>query len=282
MLLNRERELRQKLSAKSAGQNRAAIQTEEQAAAFSREITEVTAELEQVEAFRKLLATSLQRATNPAIRLLRGLERASRFPDDVAVWGGVPFIKADLRLPESAAEREAVAAALVDRLVAAAEVPGGLRLVQLLVRELTRGGGLAVKIVKPEVYRRLLYEPVERLRAFSRGEQLTAAILLYCTLARLRAQERGKRRSPTSVLILDNPLGTCSKPEFVELQRQMARTHGVQLIYTTGIEDLEALARLPNVVRLRNAHRDTRGRMHVTADGKPSSALEAVRIARRE
>lgn len=49
-LLIRERELRQKLSAKSAAQNRAASQTEEQAATFSREITEVTAELEQVEA----------------------------------------------------------------------------------------------------------------------------------------------------------------------------------------------------------------------------------------
>ncbi|HQR36139.1 MAG TPA: CHAT domain-containing protein [Blastocatellia bacterium] len=49
-LLNRERELRQKLSAKSAAQNRAASQSEEQVATFSREITELTAELEQIEA----------------------------------------------------------------------------------------------------------------------------------------------------------------------------------------------------------------------------------------
>lgn len=49
-LLNRERELRQKLSAKSAAQNRAASQSAEQAATFSREMTELTAELEQVEA----------------------------------------------------------------------------------------------------------------------------------------------------------------------------------------------------------------------------------------
>lgn len=49
-LLDRERELRQKLSAKAAGQNRAASQSEEQAATFSREISALTAELEQTEA----------------------------------------------------------------------------------------------------------------------------------------------------------------------------------------------------------------------------------------
>jgi hypothetical protein len=244
-------------------------------------IAALSGELDQVESFRKLLATALQRATDPALRLLRGLERASRFPEGEAVWGGEPFIKVELRLPPSAAEREAVAATLIDRLVqAGSDIPGGLRLVQLFVRELTRGGGLSVKIVKPEVFRRLCYEPVDRLRAFSRGEQLTAAILLYCTLAQLRAQERGKRRSPTSVLILDNPLGTCSRPEFVELQRAMARAHRVQLIYTTGIEDLEALGRLPVVLRLRNAHQDTRGRMHVTSE--PAPPVQVARIARRE
>jgi CHAT domain-containing protein len=50
VLLTRERELRQRIDAKSAAQNRAASQTEEQAATFSREMTELTAELEQVEA----------------------------------------------------------------------------------------------------------------------------------------------------------------------------------------------------------------------------------------
>jgi CHAT domain-containing protein len=49
-LLARERELRQRLSAKSSAQNRAASLSEEQAAVFSRELSELTAELEQVEA----------------------------------------------------------------------------------------------------------------------------------------------------------------------------------------------------------------------------------------
>jgi hypothetical protein len=239
-------------------------------------IATVEDSLAEVNRHRGLLADSLQRAADPAFDLLRRLERSSIFPREVAVWGSSPFLKVSLRIPGTAEERRAVALQLVDTVVAQREVPSGLKLVQRLVRELTRGGGLTVMLLKPEAHRRLHYEPIEQLRAFSRGEQLTAAILLYCTLARLRAMERGRSRTPTSVLILDNPLGTCSNPELVQLQLAMAAAHGVQLIYTTGIEDLEALGQLTNIVRLRNAHQDVRGQRHVTAE-----PLEATRIAIR-
>ena len=39
---------------------------------------------------------------------------------------------------------------------------------------------------------------------FSGGEQLTSAILLYCTLAQLRVRRRGHFRRHSSVLALDN------------------------------------------------------------------------------
>jgi hypothetical protein len=81
------------------------------------------------------------------------------------------------------------------------------------------------------------------------------------------------------VLVLDNPVGACSHPELLELQRDMARSHGVQLVYTTGVEDLEALARLPNVLRLRNAHADLRGRRRVSCEARP---VEVARVARAE
>jgi hypothetical protein len=252
----------------------------------------LAAELGQIEQHRHLLCGELLRVSEPALHLLRSLERASLFPPWVAGWGGEPFIRVQVREPESAAQREAVAAGLLDQLVQQADVPSGLRLIQRMVRELTRGEGLGVQVVKPEVIRRRPhYESIEKLRSFSRGEQLTAAILLYCTLARLRAQKRGGRKSATQVLILDNPIGTCSKAELVTLQRDMAAAHGVQLIYTTGVEDLEALARLPNTIRLHNAHVDTRGRLHVTladsagpagADAAGSEGLQVARIARRE
>lgn len=89
---------------------------------------------------------------------------------------------------------------------------------------------------------------------------MTAAILLYATLAQLRSRGRhdfGRERE-AGVLILDNPLGTASKREFVELQLRVARQMGVQLIFTTGVNDLGALDVLPRILRLRKRHRDIR------------------------
>nr|WP_205446903.1 hypothetical protein [Candidatus Frankia alpina] len=46
---------------------------------------------------------------------------------------------------------------------------------------------------------------------FSGGQQLTAAIILYCTMAALRANDRGQLRAPhAGVLFLDNPIGRAS------------------------------------------------------------------------
>lgn len=242
----------------------------------------IATELAEVEKHRALIAIGLEQATDRALDVLRELEPASVFAPEVASWGGHAFIKVRLKVPPTASERSAVAATLIDRLVQQQDIPSGLKLIQRMVRELSRGGGLSIRILKPEVRRRLDYPPVQGLRAFSGGERLTSAILLYCTLARMRAQRRGSTRAPTGVLVLDNPVGACSHPEFLELQREMARSHRVQLVYTTGVEDLEALTRLPNVLRLRNSHADVRGRRRVTLDEAAGATMTAARIARAE
>jgi hypothetical protein len=53
--------------------------------------------------------------------------------------------------------------------------------------------------------------------------------------------------------------------------------------YTTGVEDADAIAVLPNTIRLRNAHRDRRsGDLHVTHEGdERESALFVARIESR-
>jgi hypothetical protein len=128
---------------------------------------------------------------------------------------------------------------------------------------------------------------------FSGGEQLTGAILLYCTLARLRAHRRGLSRKQAGVLLLDNPLGRASRRRFLDMQREVARAMGVQLVYTTAINDFDALSALPNVIRLRNQRID-RNRGHRLLEPTPDGAddhrgdddlgpeLQAVRLARRE
>ena len=112
---------------------------------------------------------------------------------------------------------------------------------------------------------------------------MTAAILLYCTLVQLRARSRGRAKGmqDAGVLILDNPIGTCSNVSLLKLQRMIASKMRVQLIYATGVEDLEALATLPNRVRLRNVHRDRHtGDNHVTRidSEEDRGVLEGTRI----
>jgi hypothetical protein len=88
---------------------------------------------------------------------------------------------------------------------------------------------------------------------FSGGQLLTAAIILYCTMAWLRASERGHaQRAHAGVLFLDNPIGRASAGYLLELQMAVADKLGVQLVYTTGLFDTNALSVFPLIIRLRN------------------------------
>jgi hypothetical protein len=158
-----------------------------------------------------------------------------------------------------------------------------LDLVKRAVIELAGARGFDVRILKPDTTLRPDPVPITAMISFSRGQQLTAAILLYCTLVQLRARSRGRAQGmqDAGVLILDNPIGTCSNVSLLELQRTIASKMRVQLIYATGVDDLEALATLPNLIRLRNVHRDRRtGDNHVThiEGDKDRGVVEAVRV----
>ena len=93
---------------------------------------------------------------------------------------------------------------------------------------------------------------IREMGSWSEGERTTVAILLYCTLVKLRAQSRGQvdRRTEVSALLLDNPIGPCSKPEFLQMQRWIAGQLGIQLVYATGVNDPQALSVFPNRIRL--------------------------------
>jgi hypothetical protein len=135
-----------------------------------------------------------------------------------------------------------------------------------------------VEILKPDAMLR-----TERVRVsnisdvFSGGQLLTAAIILYCTMAALRANERGQTRRPHSgVLFLDNPIGRASAGYLLELQLGVADALGVQLIYTTGLFDVNALSVFPLIVRLRN-DRDLRSGMRfLTVDDEIRTSLDAA------
>jgi hypothetical protein len=95
------------------------------------------------------------------------------------------------------------------------------------------------------------------------------------------------------VLFLDNPIGRASAGYLLELQLGVADALGVQLIYTTGLFDVNALSVFPLIVRLRN-DRDLRSglrflvvedeiRQRLDALGTPDGTgqLTAARLFRK-
>ncbi|CAM5310090.1 hypothetical protein SHIRM173S_04633 [Streptomyces hirsutus] len=107
---------------------------------------------------------------------------------------------------------------------------------------------------EPDAVLRAERVPVGQIGSvFSGGQLLTAAIALYCTMAALRSNDRGRdRHRHAGTLFLDNPIGRANATYLLELQRAVADALGVQLLYTTGLFDTTALAEFPLVIRLRN------------------------------
>lgn len=239
------------------------------------------AQIEEAERHRVILVDEVLAVAEEGLGLLRTATSLSRLPDHVPGLGGAHFLRITAEIPEHPEERRGRVGDLVDELAAAERPLGGVALVQAAVRRLARPVQVRVLHPDPALERRTVSIP--EMARFSGGEQLTGAILLYCTLARLRARARGRSRRPSSVLILDNPIGRVSRPRFLEIQREVARAMDIQLIYATGVNDYEALRVLPNIIRLRNERIDrNRGHRLVELDTEGVNSLEAVQIGRDE
>lgn len=233
---------------------------------------------------RDLLVREVADRVAAAVNLLRQAERASLLPDGFGEWSGQSFLHIRFDRPPGEEELFARLAVLLDGMVDRGERPEGLPLVQQAVHAAVGGRGFGVRILKPNAALRSERVPVSDLATFSGGEQLTAAVLLYCTLSQLRARLRGQRGTG-GVLVLDNPIGKSSNVTLLDLQRRVADGLGVQLVYTTAVDDRDAVAALPNRIRLRNARVDRRtGNSHVETDAEDaeSGQVSAARLWRRE
>ena len=210
------------------------------------------AELAQMQQHRELIVSELLNEAEKAISLLGRAARFSKMPETMTGWEGEPFLRIHLAIPHSQEEKLLRLRAHVDDLLTRGDLPDGVRLVFDAVLALVTERGMEASILKPETQRRKTRYPVREMSGWSEGERTTVAIILYCTLVKLRAQSRGhaERRAEVSALLLDNPIGKASKPEFLEMHRWIAGALGVQLIYATGINDPQALSVFPNRIRL--------------------------------
>ena len=187
------------------------------------------------------------------VRILKSLETRSKLPASLQQFGERPFLKITLNDSTDPVEIKSRIAGLVDDIVNSATVPTGIEIVQQASRRLAKH--IHLRMLFPDTDASPHYIAITDMTKQSGGERLTSAILLYCTLVQLRTRERGRQMAATP-LLLDNPIGKASRPKFLELQREVARAMNVQLIYTTGVNDFEAIRMLPNIIRLRNDRRD--------------------------
>lgn len=241
----------------------------------------IAAQLAAIGRDQRLVVVEIAALVKDVLANLESVHRHSRLPGTLGRWANEHFLRITYVRPTSDEDLHARIDAVVDRIVAEKTKPEGLAVLKKCVHEAVAPRGFTVKVLKPNSD--LAIEPVDvtHLGKFSGGEKLTVCVALYCTLARLRAVNRGRGKAAIGgTLVLDNPLGTASHVALLRLQRDVAAAHGVQLVYTTGVEDLGAVGQFPNVLRMRNAPGSLRNRRYVVLDEQSGPVENGITSAR--
>ncbi|GGS99096.1 MULTISPECIES: hypothetical protein [Streptomyces] len=227
--------------------------------AFAPRLRVLTDELAQLERNRDSIVDRLRGLVESALATLRSAQRLSRLPEGLGEWSGQEFLRIRFEEPDQAVLTERLGEVIDEATRAAVKKNSDLRRdgMSLLLRGVAAAlqpNGVAVEILKPDAVLRAERVPVGQMGdVFSGGQLLTAAIALYCTMAALRSNDRGRdKHRHAGTLFLDNPIGRANATYLLELQRAVSDALGVQLLYTTGLFDTTALAEFPLVIRLRN------------------------------
>ncbi|MFE0653249.1 hypothetical protein ACFVZH_32240 [Streptomyces sp. NPDC059534] len=229
------------------------------AEAFAPRLRVLTDELEQLERNRDSIVDRLRGLVESSLATLRSAQRLSRLPEGLGEWSGQEFLRIRFEEPDQATLAERLGEVVDEATRAAVKKNSDLRRdgMSLLLRGVQAAlepKGISVEILKPDAVLRAERVPVGQMGdVFSGGQLLTAAIALYCTMAALRSNDRGRdKHRHAGTLFLDNPIGRANATYLLELQRAVSDALGVQLLYTTGLFDTTALAEFPLVIRLRN------------------------------
>ncbi len=211
------------------------------------------AELATLEDDRKLATTSLAKSVHKALSYLRLAETRSKLPARLRGWSGEAFIEVRFDKPPAEELDVRLRTFVIQVLDPKTERPTGSKLLMLALDRAV--GEFRVKILKPNEAFALIRVPVAELSSptFSNGQRATVATAMMLMLSELRRQSRSSARDASvGTLLLDNPLGNANAGFLIDVQRTVAEAAGIQLIYTTGIADLNALRRFSTVIALSN------------------------------
>lgn len=248
--------------------------------------TQIGEQLKQVEETKANIGNKMTDLVVDALTVLRRVSSLSEMPEGIGAWDSQRFLDV---APRNNPTREQIALRvgdLIDTMVSGRAVEQDPAELLWRATDVAVPEGFKATVLKPSPEQSTTRTPVADMRKWSGGENLTASLVLFCVMARLRAEKRTEDRITSSggVLPLDNPVGKANYLPFLELQRKVAKANGVQLVYWTGIGDLGAITTFPRIAAMHKRPSTTRaGRAYVTADDETSrQVLDAVSSVRRE
>ncbi len=262
---------------------------DEQIESIETQIRTCQNELDSEEQERRTILEKLDAIGRRTVNILGQAEVVSAMPEAIKPWAGQPFLRINVPRKNDPVERQVLLRQATDRWFEEETIPSGHKLAYEVLIALCGSKGLNVRILKPEYHLSPTGRDIMEMVKFSDGEKLTAAILIYCVLVRIRARQKIRSDhllKDSGMLLLDNPFGKATLADFVDLQIRMARLMGVQLIYATGINDFSALKHFPHYVRLRNSSRGKSSNdYHVENDLRPfdeDSHVSGIMLGRTE
>ncbi|VVJ21615.1 Uncharacterised protein [Amycolatopsis camponoti] len=209
-------------------------------------------------------ARMLHIQASTAIEKLRHYQNQSRLPEGLGEWSGQRFAVID---HEPVPVDESVSVDRVARVVHALLAPGsGSSDAQAMLFAAARAlvdAPFRVRLLKPHTDLALDRVDVAELKNFSGGQRVTAGVLLYATMARVKAAG-----NDTSIgwLWLDNPFGQASADQFVRTMRLAADKLGLQLVFTAAPKDKGALSMFDRIITLARRSRPSSGEKVVLVD----------------
>jgi hypothetical protein len=229
-------------------------------------VTSLRDDLERHDQNVRTCARMLHVQAATAIQRLRAYQNQSQLPEGLGNWSQRKFVIIE---HEPAPDDESVAIDRVARIVHALLAPGAARsdaqaLLFAAARELV-GAPFQVRLLKPHTDLSVDRVDVAELKNFSCGQRVTAGVLLYATMTRVRAV--GDATS-TGWLWLDNPFGQASADQFVRTMRLAADRLGLQLLFTAAPKDKGALSMFDRTIALaRRTRPSSKEKIVVLDDG---------------
>ncbi len=251
-------------------------------------------DLRDLDVHRKNIVTHLHGLCRDQHRLLRQVTRFSTLPPEAGALAGNPAVRVEFTTL-SELDARARLAQLVDEwatklasttgrgLDAKARVVWLCDALRRTVKGRADGSAWRVEVLKPTVDSTVSYRTPDRIREFSGGQELTLAILVYVTLAGVRAANRSAGQRPPIPLLSDNPFGKASNEALIRLQHALAAAAGVQLVCASGLEDPSVLTAFEGpgavVVRLRNDRAQRTGLRHLRVIDEQVEAVVGAALA---